>query len=112
MRVIANAVANSTKAIAAAEYPTKVAVILSSMFLAGLVAFLTFTFKSLIAAPLALLVGIVVYTACNINLGAAAAQSVVQYAIVIWVLVIALESFESICRGFLEGRSWRSFLNG
>lgn len=112
MRVIANAVANSTKAIAAAEYSTKVAVILSSIFLAGLVAFLTFTFKSLISAPLALLVGIVVYTACNINLGASAAQSVVQYAIVIWVLVIALESVESICRGFLEGRSWRSFLNG
>jgi len=112
MRVIANAVANSTKAIKAAEYSTKLAVVLSSMFLGGLVAFATFTFKPLISAPVALLVGIAVYTVCNINLGPAAAQSVAEYAVVIWALVIALESVESICRGFLKGRGWRSFLNG
>jgi hypothetical protein len=42
-----------------------------------------------------------------------AAHSVTQNGIVIWVLAIAFESLESICRGiFIDGRGWRSFLNG
>lgn len=113
MRVIANAVANANNALEAKSWRIVAGVTVYSMLLGGIVAFLTAALKALVSGPLALLVGIVIYTVCNVHLGSTAAQSVVRNAIVIWVLVTALQSLESICRGIIvERRSWRSFLNG
>jgi len=112
MRVIANAVAHSNNAPEAKSWPMVASITVYSMLLGGIVVFLTSGLKALVSGPLALLVGIVIYTVCNVHLGSAAAQSVVRNAIVIWVLVTALQSLESICRGIIvERRSWRSFLN-
>ncbi|MGO8149660.1 CHASE2 domain-containing protein [Rhizobium leguminosarum] len=113
MRIIANAVANSPNAIEANSPWKTTAIIVSSMLLGGVVTLLTLALKPLIAGPISLGFGIAIYIVCNIHWGPVAAHSVIQNGIVIWVLAIAFESLESICRGiFIDGRRWRSFLNG
>jgi hypothetical protein len=112
MRVIANAVANAPNAITESMPWREPAVLLFSVLLGGLVAFLTLMLKPLASGPTALLVAIAVYSVCNQNWGPVAAHEVVVTAVAIWVLVIALESLEAILRGLIvKRRGWRSFLN-
>ncbi|RWY87337.1 CHASE2 domain-containing protein [Rhizobium leguminosarum] len=113
MRIIANAVANSPNVIEANSPWKTTAVTVCSMLVGGVVTLLTMALKPLIAGPMSLGFGIAIYIVCNIHWGPVAAHSVIQNGIVIWVLAIAFESLESICRGiFIDGRGWRSFLNG